>query len=198
MDFNFDFDRQERREKGMKLFFKLLRWAIALAITVIAARMVVKYCVEITNMVGTSMEATLFNDDTILINKMAYVKKDPERFDIIVFEKSGKEHSYYSVKRIIGLPGETVQIIGGYIYINGNVIEDIIVVEPVKLSGLASEPIVLDEDEYFVLGDNRNDSEDSRFANVGNVFRSEIKGTAWLRLNRFGIISKINLKENQE
>ena len=147
-------------------------------------------------MVGDSMEATLSSGDTILINKLLYRIKSPQRFDVIVFKKDGKEHSYYSIKRIIGLPGEHVLIADGKIYIDGVMLEDKANVEEIVLPGLAGDEIILDEDEYFVLGDNRNNSEDSRYFNVGNVFREEIIGKAWIRINRFGIISKLNLNKD--
>ena len=89
------------------------------------------------------------------------------------------------MKRIIGMPGETVQILSGYIYINGKYLEADNDLNQVSLVGLAGSPIVLGEDEYFLLGDNRDGSEDSRFANIGNVKREQIQGKIWLRLAPF-------------
>ena len=137
------------------------------------------------------MSGTLEDGDNILINLLSYSEEDdPERFDVIVFEKNGKEHSYYGIRRVIGLPGERVQIKDGSVYINGELLEEPINVEPMIVSGLAEDGITLEDDEFFVLGDNRNNSEDSRFTSMGNVSRDEIVGRAWLRTNHFGIISK--------
>ena len=112
-----------------------------------------------------------------------------------MFKQSGKEHSYYNIKRVIGIPGDTIEITDGLVYINGTRLEEEIPVEPMRLSGLAAEPITLEEDEYFVLGDNRNASEDSRFANIGLVVREDIIGEAWLRLSPFSIVGKINRED---
>lgn len=194
MEFDFDFDRQERRDKFKRFMFKFIKWVIAIGITVALAWAVSNYALEKTNLPDEAMAPTLMKEDTILINKAAYIKNEPERFDVIVFCKTGKEHSYYGIRRIIGLPGETVSIADGAVYINGEKLEEVIKeYEPMFLSGLADEGITLDEDEYFVLGDNRNNNEDSRFVNVGNVVREEIIGKAFLRINKFGIVSKLNI-----
>lgn len=197
-DFNYDldYDHKERGIKILKITLKVIFWLIILAGAVVAAWAITKYCVEKTNMTGNSMKTTLSDGDKILINRMSYRNSDPERFDVIVFEKSGSEHSYYGIRRVIGLPGEKVQIKDGFVYINGEKIEEPINVEEMKVSGLAASPIVLDDDEFFVLGDNRNSSEDSRFTSMGNVTRSEIIGKAWIRTNSFGIISRMNLKSD--
>ena len=134
-----------------------------------------------THVSGESMENTLDDGDRF---------KDPERFDIIVFPFHYKENTYY-IKRIIGLPGETVQIADGLIYIDGEVLQESYGREVIQDPGLAAEPITLGEDEYFVLGDNRNQSSDSRDPSVGLIHRDEIVGRAWLRiwpLDSFGIL----------
>ena len=136
------------------------------------------------------MENTLSNGDNLIVDKITYRFSDPQRFDIIVFPFRYEDHVYY-IKRIIGLPGETVQIVDGDIYINGEILRESYGREVIKDSGLAAEPIVLGEDEYFVLGDNRNDSTDSRDPSVGVIHRDEIIGRAWLRiwpLNKFGVL----------
>ena len=152
-----------------------------------------------------SMEQTIMTGDRIFGFRMAYginfdffgkhiskKMKDPERYDIIVFpfEENGKKEHF--IKRIIGLPGETVQIIDGYVYINGEKLEsDIYGAEVMKNPGRAAEPITLGDDEYFVLGDNRNNSRDGRYPEVGNIKRSDITGRAFLRiwpLNKFGLL----------
>ena len=165
------------------------------AAAIVAGWAVTRYCIEKTNVVGNSMEGTLSDGDRILINLLSYRKSDPERFDVIVFEKNGKEHSYYGIRRVIGLPGEKVLIKDGCVYINGEELSEPINVEPMKIAGLAENEIVLEDDEFFVLGDNRNGSEDSRFTSMGNVSRDEIIGKAWIRTNGFGFISKMNRKE---
>ena len=195
-DYTYDlnYDKGEHRAKIFRVILKILLWIIVLGAAVTAGWAVTKFCVEKTNMVGKSMEGTLSDGDKILINLLSYKSDDPERFDVIVFEKNGKEHSYYLIRRVIGLPGEKVQIKNGFVYINGEKLEEPINAEPMIVAGLAEEEMLLDEDEFFVLGDNRNNSEDSRYTSMGNVLKSEIIGRAWLRTSKFGIIDRMNLK----
>lgn len=192
---DFDFDRESKKPLIKKIIIGIIIWAVEIAVVVSLAYFIVHYAIERTTMVGSSMESTLFEQDKIIINKFSYRFSKPERFDIIVFKQRGKEHSFYNIKRIIGLPGETIQIENGNIYINGDNIVDPIVTETINNSGLGAEEILLDDNEYFVLGDNRNNSEDSRFANIGNVLFDDIIGKAWIRTNEFDFINKINLKK---
>ena len=137
------------------------------------------------------MEPKLSDQDNLIVDKITYQFKDPERYDIIVFPFQYEENTYY-IKRIIGLPGETVYIDReGNIYINDELLEDGYGREVIKEPGRAYEPITLGDDEYFVLGDNRNNSSDSRDPSVGNVKKDSIIGRAWLRiwpLEKFGFI----------
>lgn len=196
-EFNFDFDRQEKRKKIIRIVIKIIKWAVAVAVAIVLGWLFTVFAFEKTNMVGSGMEPTLSDDDILLVNKVAYHFSDPERFDVIVFNKTGKEHSYYATRRIIGLPGETVSISEGKVYINGEPLKEMYAVDEMLTAGLAENPITLDEDEYFVLGDNRNDCEDSRYSNFSNVVRNEIVGIAFVRLNNFGIIDKLNLVEEE-
>ena len=134
------------------------------------------------------MQPVLDADDVVLVNRLIYDVGKPERFDIVVFER---EDHKKNVKRIIGLPGETVQIVDGIIYIDGEALQESYGREVMKNSGLAADPVTLGEDEYFVLGDNRNDSTDSRDPSVGKIPRDRIIGRAWVRiwpLSKIGIL----------
>lgn len=195
---DYDFEKESRKPAVKKILIEIFIWAAMISAVVFLAYFIVYYCVEKTNVIGESMESTLTADEGIIINKFAYRTSDPKRFDVIVFKQSGKEHNYYNTKRIIGLPGETILIKDDNIYIDGVITEDIVNVEPMVNYGLADEEIVLEDNEYFVLGDNRNNSEDSRFASIGNITREDIVGKAALRLSPFNFISKLNLKETQE
>ena len=165
--------------KGMSEVISLILYiAVALVITFL----LIKYVGQRTVVDGQSMEPTLYNNDNLIVDKISYRFKDPERFDIIVFPYQYKDDTYY-IKRIIGLPGETVQIdTEGNIYIDGEILEESYGKEIIKDPVLAAQPITLGDDEYFVLGDNRNNSGDSRFADVGNVKRSQIIGRAFFRM----------------
>lgn len=146
-----------------------------------------------TEVDGESMETTLSDGDNLIVDKLTYRFSDPKRFDIIVFPFQYQEDTYY-IKRIIGMPGETIQIDAkGNIYIDGKILTESYgreVIRPDTI-GIAAEPITLGEDEYFVMGDNRNNSSDSRTEIVGNVHRGDIIGRAWVRIwpfSKFGVL----------
>ena len=139
---------------------------------------------------GSSMENTLHHGDNLIVDKLTYRFSKPKRYDIIVFPFRYQEKTYY-IKRIIGLPGETIQIQDGVIWIDGEVLQESYGREVMKNAGLAADMITLGEDEYFVLGDNRNDSTDSRDPSVGVIHKDEIIGRAWLRiwpLDKIGVL----------
>ena len=184
-----------KKPKYKKFFKALFWWIIEIVLVILAAWMIIEYAVEKTTMLGVSMNTTLNDGDKIIINKLAYIKGEPERNDVIVFSQSKSGHGYYNIKRVIGLPGETVEIVNGEVYINGVRLTEVIPVEAMRVAGLADNAILLGENEYFVLGDNRNYSEDSRFANIGIVVKNDIIGKAWMRLEPFSIIDKINRED---
>ena len=189
-----------RREKKYHVHEIILKWIVDITMVVCLSFILATYMLGKTTVVGHSMEPTLENDDSLLVDKVSYCFRQPERYDVIVFEPAIANVSKYYVKRIVGLPGETIQIIDGVVYINGEPLENDVIysfglkdeagkpVEPEKIynAGLAEKPITLGYDEYFVLGDNRNNSEDSRFSNVGNVKYSAIIGRIWAVSSPFG------------
>lgn len=155
--------------------------------------LVITFVGQRTEVEGSSMETTLSNGDNLIVDKITYRFRDPQRFDIIVFPFQYQEDTYY-IKRIIGLPGETVQIDEqGNIYIDGKLLSENYgreIIRPENV-GIAAEPVVLGEDEYFVMGDNRNNSSDSRTEIVGNIHREDIIGRAWVRiwpLEKLGVL----------
>lgn len=147
---------------------------------------------EITRVEGESMENTLFPKDYILLNKIAYHFKSPKRYDVIVFPYDKKNNIYY-LKRIIGLPGESIQIINSSIYINGALLYENYGKESMDefTEGIAGTSIKLKEDEYFVLGDNRNNSNDSRDRKIGPIKKVEILGKTSFRVYPFSSFGKI-------
>ena len=152
--------------------------------------MIINFVGVRTEVMGTSMAPTLADGDQLIVEKVSYYFSDPQRYDIIVFPYPEDPQKHY-IKRIIGLPGETVQIVDGYVYINGEPLDEHYGNEVMNNAGVATTPIVLGDDEYFVLGDNRNNSEDSRYAAVGNIKRSDISGRAWLRIWPFDSIGML-------
>lgn len=181
-------DDFEEKEKG--LLREILGFLVYVAVVVGITFCIITFVGQRTYVSGSSMENTLSHGDNLIVDKISYRFLDPERFDIIVFPFHYGEKTYY-IKRIIGLPGETVQIQDGDIYIDGEILRESYGREVMKNAGLAAEPITLGEDEYFVLGDNRNDSMDSRDPSVGVIHRDEIIGRAWVRiwpLDEFGVL----------
>lgn len=179
-------------EKKMKNVLKeILSTSIYLLLVLCAAYLIVTYVGQRTQVSGSSMETTLSNEDHLIVDKISYRFRNPERFDIIVFPFQYDKDTYY-IKRIIGMPGETVQIDDeGNIYIDGEILEESYGREVIQNPGRASEPIQLGPDEYFVMGDNRNNSSDSREPSVGNIHRDDIIGRAFIRiwpLSKFGIL----------
>ena len=156
--------------------------------------LITSYVGQRTVVSGSSMWDTLYDGDNLIVDKISYKFSDPQRFDIIVFPYLYEEDTYY-IKRIIGLPGETVYIDPeGNIYIDGELLEENYGTDVISNAGLAANTIELGEDEYFVLGDNRNNSTDSRFEAVGNIKGSNIVGKAWLRIypfNKIGLVGNI-------
>ena len=132
---------------------------------------------------GQSMSGTLENGQVVLADRFLYKLTDPKANDLIIFLPNGNEKSHYYIKRVIAVPGDTVQITDGVVYVNGEPFPEEIDDSFVEHGYLAENPIVVKEDEFFVLGDNRNNSEDSRYANIGNVKKSHIYGKAWLRVS---------------
>ena len=130
---------------------------------------------------GLSMDPTLTNGDKVCVNTALYTILEPERLDVVCFRLTDNEdEDRMTIKRIIGLPGETIQIRDSHVYINGARAYLADGFDEATLGGIADEEIVLGEDEYFVLGDNRENSEDSRFASIGNVKKRQILGKVWI------------------
>lgn len=178
-------------EKEKSVMKELLSWVVYLLLVVGVSFLIVTFVGQRTKVQGRSMEHTLSDGDNLIVDKISYRFRDPKRFEIIVFPYQYQENTYY-IKRIIGLPGETIQIKDGYIYINGELLEEDYGAEVMNQSGIAADPIELGEDEYFVLGDNRNHSADSRDPSVGVLKREQLMGRAFVRiwpLGRVGFIS---------
>nr|WP_303182803.1 signal peptidase I [Lachnoclostridium phocaeense] len=177
------FRRRRRRRRRNTFRIEMLKpvavWAGKIAVVCLFAFVFVWYFGQRVAVVGDSMSPILSNGDVTLVNRIVYDATAPKRGDIIVFKPKGNENSHYYIKRIIGLPGETVQILEGEIYIDGEKLEEDYGISEITDPGIAAEEIELAGDEFFVLGDDRENSEDSRMADVGAVKRSYIYGKVW-------------------
>lgn len=178
-----------------KIIKGIIIWLLLIVLTITASYFITTNIFVKTAVAGVSMEPTLMEGQVVIVNKIEYYLKSPRRNDVIVYKQSNREHSYYEIKRVIGLPGETVKIKNGIIYINDEALKEKVKTETIENAGLAEEGIKLDDNEYFVLGDNRNDSEDSRFASVGNVLKNEILGKAVATEKPFTLVDSLNLAD---
>lgn len=170
---------RQRRKFNVALFKEIISWTVEILIAIGIAYVMVSSFGLRTSVVGTAMEDGLKNNDQILINRFVYLLTKPKSGDVVVFRPNGNEKSHLYVRRVIGTPGDRVQIKDGAVYLNGELYNDIETAS-IEEAGIAAEEITLGEEEYFVLGDNRNSSEDSRFANIGNIKEEYIIGKAWL------------------
>lgn len=181
-------EKQDEDNKKGSFLKELLIWA---CIFLLFVKVVPAYILEKTIVDGISMKNTLQDEEQLMVEKVSYQFSDPKRFDIVTLTPYGEDVDETFIKRVIGLPGETIQIKDEKIYINGEVLEESYGREPILDGGIANEPITLGEDEYFVMGDNRNESTDSRDESIGTIKRNLIKGKAILRiwpLNKFGFV----------
>ena len=173
---------KEDRKRSDGVYREVFEMIFYMVFVVVATLLVIRFVGQRTEVSGHSMENTLSDRDNLIVDKITYRFRDPKRYDIIVFPYKYKENTFY-IKRIIGLPGETVQITEeGDILIDGEVLEESYGKEVMKSPGIAADPILLGADEYFVLGDNRADSYDSRTADMGTLKQENIHGRVLMKI----------------
>lgn len=164
---------------------EVISMILYLAVVFLAVYLIITYVGQRTAVNGDSMEPTLSNGDNLIMDKISYHFRDPKRYEVVIFPCPTEPDVYY-IKRVIGLPGETIQIKDEKVYINGKELEtEVYGIAPIEEAGIASEPLILSDDEYFVLGDNRPVSRDSRYEEVGPISRDTIEGRAWVRIYPF-------------
>ena len=170
----------------------IVKWVFEIIVTLVFAVLVAISAFQTVTLQESAMEPTYSVSEKFFVNRALYKVSSPKRGDVIVFKTSASDSAALHIRRVIGLPGETVQVKDGKIYINGKVYEENGAYQDMTDGGLANSAITLESGEYFVLGDNRNNSEDSRFASVGMVVKDDIVGKVWIRLNSFGFVSSFN------
>lgn len=183
--------RKQRKKFNLPLFKEILLWIGEMAIVIVLAYTLVHFFGFRINVVGNAMSPTLNSEEQIFVDRFFILITGPKAGDLVVFQPNGNEKSHYYVRRVIGCPGDTVQIKDGAVYVNGTLYEEETEVASIVDAGLAAEEIVLSHNEYFLLGDNRNNSEDSRMANIGNVKKEHMIGKAWFYYtawNHMGLI----------
>lgn len=184
-----DFRKRRTRpdiRKLRKVFILVLEIA---AVMSVAYLLISAFCTQVV-MTEESMEPQIMSQDRLLIDKVIYRIKDPKQGDVVAFSSPGDLSGRYSVKRVIATPGQKVSIKGGAVYVDDKAYAAPVQTTTIKDAGLATSEITLGKDEYFLLGDNRDVSEDSRYTSVGNILKSQIRGRIWLdaSLKNFGVI----------
>ena len=161
----------------------ILKWIFQIVVTLVFAAVVALMLFQTVTMQENSMEPTISVGDRFFINKAVYKFSSPERGDLIVFRTNASDDAALHISRVIGLPGETIQISDGKVLINGEVYEENGNFPDISNGGLAADSVSLESGEYFVLGDNRNNSEDSRYGDIGNINRKYIVGKLWFTIS---------------
>ena len=183
--------KRRRKQVNYELLQEIAMWIFQIAFVCFIAFMIVWFFGQRASVIGDSMKPSLSNGDVTIINRLVYDARTPKRGEVIVFKPNGNDSSHYYIKRIIGLPRETIECKDGKILIDGEELEEDYKTTEIKDLGTLEEPITLSSNEFFVLGDDRQNSEDSRNVNVGNVKRSEIAGKVWFvvsPMKHFGFV----------
>ena len=184
--------QKKEREKVRKNPIKAgLGWLFQIIVVILFAYIAVFFFGQSRTNIGQAMNSTLSGGDVVLLNELSYRFSGPSREDVISFKLNGSEDTHSYIRRVIGLPGETIQIIENNVYIDGKKLEEDYKTSKISDVGIVGEQMKLASDEYFVLGDDRENSDDSRDADIGNVKRSYIYGKAWfvaLPRKHFGFV----------
>ena len=182
---------KKRKRVNYDLVREVIVWAVQIAIVCALAFACVWYFGFKVSTIGDSMKPELQNGDVTLLNRLVYDVRKPKRGEVVAFKPNGNENSHYYIKRVIGLPGETIEYRDGVLLIDGDILEEDYTTTEMGDLGLLEEPITLGSGEYFVLGDDRLNSDDSRIANIGNVKKDEIAGKVWFvvsPMQNFGFV----------
>ena len=182
---------KQRKKFNMPLFKEILSWMFESVLVIVIAYTLVSFFGVRTSVVGSAMTPTLENEEQVMVNRFVYLLSAPKSGDVVVFLPNGNEKSHYYVRRVIACPGDTLLIEDGAVYVNGALYEEDTEVASIVDAGIAGEEIKLGSDEYFVMGDNRNNSEDSRMANIGFVKKEYMVGKVWFHytsINDMGFV----------
>lgn len=174
---------KKKKKISQELVREIFSWIFGIALSVFLAAVVVIFLGKSTRVVGMSMEPALENGQQIFIDRFLYILSSPKDGDVVAFLPNGNENSHYYIKRVVAGPGDNVRIAGGALYVNGQ--ESKWVTEKILDPGIAENEILLGNKEYFCIGDNPNNSEDSRSANIGPVEEQDIIGKVWFHLKSF-------------
>ncbi len=205
---NLRFEEEKKREQRIAFLKEGVRFLIIAALVILLAWVIINFALKKVSVIGSSMESTLYNGEDVIVNKTSYAILSPRRNQIIAFypeaeegEETASGDTSILIRRIVGLPGEKIKIKDGKLYVDGELAKEKYSFELMYSAGRAVSEIQLEEDEYFVLSDNRNDMDDSRNTSFTKVRKKNIIGKVILRLNPFSLIGgrdEVNKEDNKK
>lgn len=206
IDMNLNFEQEQKKAKRKKILKECAIWLVEIIAVILIAYLLIHFCIRKTSTIGSAMEPTLYSGEDVFINTKAYLLFSPDREDVIAFydgesDVDEQEEPLILFRRIIGLPGETVQITDGKILIDGQPFDESYEYTPMTTAGIAEQAIKLGEDEYFVLSDSRVDTDDSRNSSFGFIKKSQIIGKVSFTLDPLAMVSgpdRNNANKNEE
>lgn len=200
---NLRFEEEKKHERRMQIIKESIRFIIEAALVIFLAWLIITFALKKVSVIGSSMETTLYNGEDVIVNKTSYLIFSPKRGQTVAFypeavegEDQANDDTAIRIRRIVGLPGEKILIKDGSLYANGEKIEENYAFEPMYSAGRAVNELQLEEDEYFVLSDSRNDMDDSRNTSFTKVRKKNMIGRVILRLNPFSLIGGPDGKED--
>ena len=173
---------RKRRNVSAYIMKEIFSWGAHILIAVFFAFVLVFFVGMRTSVIGVSMEDTLHSGQQVLVNRLSYLVFGPKEGDIIAFTPNGNRNTHFYVKRVVAVPGDTVCIKDGKLYVNNSIAD--YGYDKIMDAGIIENEITLDIGEYFVMGDNCNNSEDSRSGNIGPVSKEMIEGKVWFALGK--------------
>lgn len=190
---NLFFEEETKKARRRQLLKESGYFLLAAVLVILLAWLIVHFALKKASMIGSSMQTTLYNGEDLIVNRTSYKLFAPKRGAVIAFypESDGNEEhtdSSILVRRVVGLPGEQVQIKDGLIYINGEPLSEKYKFDPIESAGRALEPVTLEKNEYFVMSDKRDDLDDSRSTSFTKVYKKQIIGKVIFSLNPFSLI----------
>ncbi len=192
---NLRFEEEQKQERRRKIIKSTIIFLVEAIAVIFIAWLIITFALKKVSVIGSTMETTLYNGEDVIVNKASYLIFSPRRDQVIAFypeAEEGEEVRYDDsnilIRRIVGLPGETIQIKDGVVYVDGEAIEEKYDFETMYSSGRAASEITLGEDEYFVLSDSRNDMDDSRNTSFTTVYKKNIIGKVVFRFSPFSLI----------
>lgn len=178
----YSFNTYQETNRNRDITIQVLKWIGQIAIVIALAFLVVQFVAQTLTVRGESLEDTFMDGDVVLVNKLLYKISEPKRYDMVAFRTENSSDNHYSIKRVVAVPGDSVRIEDGVLKVNGEAITKFPAFSDIANPGLAKDEIVLGDEEYFVIGDNCNNSEDSRVVSVGNIKRENMIGKVHFKL----------------